>query len=220
MKLRRITRAALSTQYEGRKPYHTPWLLSADQPHISQPIGLAVRLDLYIPLIDSKPLWHHNGGWSEWGWVFHFDLPAAHVTERSFAETKPYSQQEIEMTAAHDDRKLFTEQKRRLTELLDRSLTERWSANDVEKLDQLAQAFVDVVTSVPGPPGGRPVFRPGEEYMRIDTSKLPPGTVIPDGVPPGHVSVRNVPPEVLKNAVTPKPPKPPYGPDASGKFPK
>jgi hypothetical protein len=77
-----------------------------------------------------------------------------------------------------------------------------------------------VEPGVPGPPGGRPVFRPGEEYMRIDTSKLPPGTVIPDGVPPGHVSVRNVPPEVLKNAVTPKPPKPPYGPDASGKFPK
>jgi hypothetical protein len=36
----------------------------------------------------------------------------------------------------------------------------------------------------PGPLGGnRPVLRPGEPYMAIDTSKLPPGSVRPDGVP-------------------------------------
>jgi serine acetyltransferase len=55
--------------------------------------------------------------------------------------------------------------------------------------------------------------------MAVDTSKLPPGSVVPDDVPPGHVSVRNVPPEVVKQAVIPKPPKPPYNPDASGKLP-
>ncbi len=79
----------------------------------------------------------------------------------------------------------------------------------------------------PGPLGGqRPVLRPGQDYMAIDTSKLPPGSVIPDGVPgslttpPGHVSVVNVTPDALKNAVIPKPPTPPYGPGASGKFPQ
>jgi RHS repeat-associated protein len=72
--------------------------------------------------------------------------------------------------------------------------------------------------AVPGPlGGGRPVFRPGEPYFGVDPSKLPPGSVIPDGVPgstttpPGHVSVVGVPPEVIKGGVIP---------GASGKFPK
>jgi len=79
----------------------------------------------------------------------------------------------------------------------------------------------------PGPLGGqRPVLRPGQDYMAIDTSRLPPGSVIPDGVPgslttpPGHVSVVDVPPDVLRNAVIPRPPTPPYGPGASGRFPQ
>jgi hypothetical protein len=42
---------------------------------------------------------------------------------------------------------------------------------------------------------GRPVMNPGKDWIGIDTSKLPPGSVVPDGVPgsavtpPGHVSV-------------------------------
>ena len=35
----------------------------------------------------------------------------------------------------------------------------------------------------------RPVFRPGEPYIVLDPSRLPPGSVIVDNVPPGHVSV-------------------------------
>ncbi|MFT3881790.1 MAG: RHS repeat-associated core domain-containing protein [Gemmatales bacterium] len=73
---------------------------------------------------------------------------------------------------------------------------------------------------VPGPLNGRPVFRPGEPFTAYDTSKLPPGTVRPDGVPgstttpPGHVSVNGASPEALKNAAIPRPP------GDSGKFPK
>jgi hypothetical protein len=72
----------------------------------------------------------------------------------------------------------------------------------------------------PGPPGGRPVFRPGEPYIAVDTSQLPAGSVIPDDNPPGHVGVIGVPPEAIKPGVIPKPPGPPYGPGGSGKFPK
>jgi hypothetical protein len=81
--------------------------------------------------------------------------------------------------------------------------------------------------SLSGPLGGtRPILRPGEPYIAVDTSKLPPGSVRPDGVPgslttpPGHVSVFNVPPDVLKGAVIPKPATPPYGSGASGKLAK
>ena len=55
-----------------------------------------------------------------------------------------------------------------------------------------------------GPFGGRPVFPPGKPYFTIDTSKLPLGSVIPDNVPPGHVGVQNVPPDVLQKAVSGK----------------
>jgi RHS repeat-associated protein len=58
--------------------------------------------------------------------------------------------------------------------------------------------------SNPLPNTGRPVFRPGDDYFGIDPSKLPPGSVIHDNAPPGHVSVQGVPPDVLKNAVTTK----------------
>lgn len=54
----------------------------------------------------------------------------------------------------------------------------------------------------PLPEGQRPVFRPGQPYFGIDTSQLPEGSVIYDNVPPGHVSVEGVPPDVLKAAVT------------------
>jgi hypothetical protein len=59
------------------------------------------------------------------------------------------------------------------------------------------------------PPGWRPVLRPDEPYIGIATSQLPPGSVIPDNVPPGHVSVTGVSVEDLQAAVTER-----------GKFPK
>jgi hypothetical protein len=57
--------------------------------------------------------------------------------------------------------------------------------------------------------GEAPVMNPGKDFIGIDTSKLPPGSVIYDNVPPGHVTVRGVTPEQLKNAVVDR-----------GKFPK
>ena len=54
-------------------------------------------------------------------------------------------------------------------------------------------------------PPGKPVFTKSE-YVEVDTSKLPPGSVVPDGVvgsaatPPGHVSVYVDDPKVLQDA--------------------
>jgi len=42
------------------------------------------------------------------------------------------------------------------------------------------------------PSGWRPVFRPDEPYIGVDPSRLPRGSVIPDDIPPGHVSVSGV----------------------------
>jgi len=53
-----------------------------------------------------------------------------------------------------------------------------------------------------------PVLRPGKPYIEVDTSKLPPGSVIPDDVPPGHVTVTATLEEIL-NAII-----------GGGKFPK
>jgi RHS repeat-associated protein len=47
----------------------------------------------------------------------------------------------------------------------------------------------------------RPVLGPGETYIGIDTSQLPPGSVVADDVPPGHVSVVGVSPQELRAAV-------------------
>ena len=49
--------------------------------------------------------------------------------------------------------------------------------------------------------GGRPVFQPGDTYIAVDPSRLQPGSVIFDHNPPGHVLVRDVPPEVHHEAV-------------------
>jgi RHS repeat-associated protein len=76
-----------------------------------------------------------------------------------------------------------------------------------------ALSFRDSLTN-PLPPG-KPVLHPGKEYVGLDTSKLPAGSVVPDGVPgstltpPGHVSVYVDDPMVLKAAII-----------ESGKFPK
>jgi hypothetical protein len=62
----------------------------------------------------------------------------------------------------------------------------------------------------PTPPGGRPVFRPGKSYIEADPSKLPPGSVHADNMPPGHVTVsRSVPWETIRNAII-----------RAGRFPK
>ncbi len=56
-------------------------------------------------------------------------------------------------------------------------------------------------------PGQKPPLPAGEPIQVIDTSKLPPGTVVPDGVPygtqpPGHVSVGpHVPAGTVKGAI-------------------
>jgi RHS repeat-associated protein len=56
-------------------------------------------------------------------------------------------------------------------------------------------------------PGQRPVLPVGEPIQVIDTSRLPPGSVIPDGQPygpmrPGHVSVGpNVPAQTVQEAI-------------------
>ena len=71
-----------------------------------------------------------------------------------------------------------------------------------------ALSFRDSLSN-PLPKTERPVFRPGDDYIGIDTSKLPPGSVVPDNVPPGHVSVQGVTPEQLQQAVIER-----------GKFPK
>lgn len=62
---------------------------------------------------------------------------------------------------------------------------------------------------------GSPVMHPGRDWVGLDTSKLPPGSVVPDGVPgsavtpPGHVSVYVDDPMLLKEAII-----------EFGKFPK
>lgn len=56
-------------------------------------------------------------------------------------------------------------------------------------------------------PPGRAVLLPGKDYVGIDTSQLPAGSVVPDGVPgsaispPGHVSVYIDDPMLLKQAI-------------------
>ncbi len=61
-----------------------------------------------------------------------------------------------------------------------------------------ALSFRDTKSN-PIPTGDRPVFRPGDKYFGIDISRLPAGSVTFDGN--GHVSVRNVSPEVLRGAI-------------------
>lgn len=58
--------------------------------------------------------------------------------------------------------------------------------------------------SYPLPPGQLPVFRPGKEYRQFDVSKLPPGSVIYDHNPPGHVGVRGVSIKELIDAIVDK----------------
>jgi hypothetical protein len=68
-----------------------------------------------------------------------------------------------------------------------------------------ALSFRDSMSNPLSP--GSPVLRPGKDYVGIDTSRLPAGSVVPDGVvgsahtPPGHVSVYLNDPDLLKAAI-------------------
>jgi hypothetical protein len=68
-----------------------------------------------------------------------------------------------------------------------------------------ALSFRDSLSNPLSP--GLPVLFPGKDYVGIDTSLLPPGSVVSDGVfgsaltPPGHVSVYLDDPMVLKAAI-------------------
>jgi hypothetical protein len=46
-----------------------------------------------------------------------------------------------------------------------------------------------------------PRFPPGSDYFVVDTRWLPPGSVVHDAEPPGHVSVIDVPAEVVRDAI-------------------
>ncbi len=46
-----------------------------------------------------------------------------------------------------------------------------------------------------------PCNQAGDSCFGISTSKLPPGSVIPDNLPPGHISVTGVTPAQLQGAV-------------------
>ena len=85
----------------------------------------------------------------------------------------------------------------------ERDLTPRPGEDHLSAWETLSNRY-------PTPPGEQPVFRPGKPYMEIDPSKLPPGSVRPDRVPAGHVSIsRSVPWKTILEAIIGK-----------GKFPK
>lgn len=73
--------------------------------------------------------------------------------------------------------------------------------------DESAVSFRDSLSN-PIDSKQRPVFKPGDQYIGVDAKKLPPGSVVRDNSPPGHVSVK-APPEQIRDAVVEK-----------GKFPR
>lgn len=50
-------------------------------------------------------------------------------------------------------------------------------------------------------PEGEPIFPPGVDWFAVDVRRLPAFAVEYDNSPPGHVSVVNLPPVVVKAAV-------------------
>jgi hypothetical protein len=48
---------------------------------------------------------------------------------------------------------------------------------------------------------GERVFPPGAEWCAMDIRRLPPSAVEYDNVPPGHVSIVDLPPDVVKAAI-------------------
>jgi uncharacterized protein RhaS with RHS repeats len=67
-------------------------------------------------------------------------------------------------------------------------------------VDDGALSFRDSLSN-PIDSANRPVFRPGEQYIGVDAAQLPPGSVIFDDVPPGHVSVAGLSAQDLQQAV-------------------
>jgi RHS repeat-associated protein len=49
-----------------------------------------------------------------------------------------------------------------------------------------------------------PVFKPGDQYIEVDADRLPAGSVVRDGDPPGHVTVRDATPEQINGAIVGK----------------
>jgi hypothetical protein len=49
-----------------------------------------------------------------------------------------------------------------------------------------------------------PAFPPGAEWFAIDVRRLPASAIEYDNVPPGHVSLDGLPPNVVKDAVVKK----------------
>jgi hypothetical protein len=62
-------------------------------------------------------------------------------------------------------------------------------------------SFRDSISN-PSDGGTSPVFEPGEEFIAVDSSQLPEGSVARDGNPPGHVTVSGASPAQIKNAIT------------------
>ena len=48
------------------------------------------------------------------------------------------------------------------------------------------------------PADGPAVLKPGKQYIGVDTTKLPPGSVVVDNIPPGHVSVKATAEEIVQ----------------------
>ena len=69
-------------------------------------------------------------------------------------------------------------------------------------VDQGKLSFRDTLSNpCPLQSGERPVFKPGDGYFGIDISRLPPGSVIQDDKPPGHVLIVDVTPEEIQRGV-------------------
>jgi RHS repeat-associated protein len=71
------------------------------------------------------------------------------------------------------------------------------------RVDADGVSFRDSLSN-PVPSAGEPpapVLRPGKPFIEVDTSKLPPGNVMPDNSPPGHVNVTATRQEIV-NAIT------------------
>jgi hypothetical protein len=50
-------------------------------------------------------------------------------------------------------------------------------------------------------PDGEPIFPPGVEWFAVDVRRLPPSAVEYDNSPTGHVSILDLPPETVKDAI-------------------
>ena len=72
------------------------------------------------------------------------------------------------------------------------------------QMDEGMLSFRDSISNPwPLEPGERPVFSPGDDFIAVDSTKLPDGSVVFDNNPPGHVSVNGIltSVETIKNAV-------------------